>query len=174
MLSSEVTSISSHFVGLLTENTSCADQGATCPTAVTRSLRIPLPSVVQKAWPQEVRPFWEVLFSGRHDAAFPELLLTPGSWECPAGHQCALGPVCKCAVGGKGALGRGAVFWSFLPQMAREHLFCRKFTQLLLQTATEVACSSLIWFCLVELQGGLGPAPPWFCGVSRGEGLARP
>lgn len=162
-------------MGLLAENTSCADEGATCLMAVTRSLRIPLPSVVQKAWPQEVRPFWEVLFSGRHDAAFPELLLTPGSWECPARHPCALRPVCKCAVGGKGALGRGAFFWPFLPQMARgEHLFCRKFTQLLLQTATEVACLFLIWFCLVELQGGLGPAPPWFCGMSRGEGLARP
>lgn len=46
-------------------------------------------------------------------------------------------------------------------------MFCRKFTQLLLQTATEVASSFLVRLCLVELQGGPGPqapAPLWFCG----------
>lgn len=127
-----------------------------------------------------MRPFWEVLFSGRHDAAFPELLLTLGSWERPARPPCALGPVSTCAVGGTGPLGRGAVFWPFLLQMAQgEHLFCRKFTQLLLQTPTEVACSFLVWFCLLELQGGLGPqasstAPPWFCGVNQGRDPTRP
>lgn len=79
--------------------------------------------------------------------------------------------------------GRGhsaEVLFSGLLQMAQgEHLFCRKFTQLLLQTPTEVACSFLVWFCLVELQGGLGPqapstAPSWFCGVNQDQGPTRP